>query len=277
VSGPNLDVKITLLQADGKVLLADAQEAILTASITTSLPAGTYYLAIANSGHAASGADYGYSTYGSMGQYAISGSYPISGTTVTQLPPTAVITTSTVSGLAPLPVTFSANNSIGNGNITGYYWTFGDGTTSTVSNVVHTYSTPGTFTASLLITNQFGLTSTKQITINITAPPSLTLHAASYGATGVIQNALLTIKLSVLVADNNGIPVANALVTGAWTGALSGTVTGTTGVNGIATLTPISSKTLKGASAVFTLKSITDKGYTYNPTQNIGSVITLSW
>lgn len=276
-TGPNLDTKLTLYQSNGTILLSDSQETILSASIATSLPAGTYYLAVTNAGHAVSGTDYGYSTYGSLGQYAITGAFSVSSSTVTQLPPSAVITASTTTGQVPLPVTFSANNSIGNGAITKSFWTFGDGNTSTVSNVVHTYATPGTYTASLLITNEFGLTSTQQVTINVTAPVMSTLHAAGYGVTGVISNSLLIVKLSVLVKDNNGKAIPNAVATGAWSGALSGTVSGTTGANGVAILTPVTSKMLKGASATFTLKTITGNGYTYNPTQNSGSVVSVSW
>lgn len=276
-SGPNLDVKLTLLQADGKILLSDAQETILFAAITTALPAGTYYLAVTNSAHAASGNDYGYPTYGSMGQYAITGSYPVAGGIATQLPPIAVITTSSTSGLAPLPISFSANASFGNGNIIGYLWSFGDGTTATASNVVHTYATPGTYSASLLLTNQYGLTSTKTITINVTAPQYLTVHAAGYSITGVISKSLLTVNLSVIVTDNNGKPVPNAVVSGTWSGALTGKVSGTSNFNGSAALSPVASKILKGASATFTLNSITGQGYTYNPTQNIRSIVTISW
>ncbi len=275
--GPNLDVKVTLYKANGTILMSDSQEAILTSSIVTSLPAGTYYLAVANSSHATSGTDFGYTTYGSLGQYAISGSFPVSGSVGTQLPPSAVITASATTGLAPLPVTFSANNSIGNGNITKYFWTFGDGSTSTASNVVHTYALPGKYTASLLITNQYGLTSTKQVTINVTAPVLSTLHAEGYSASGFISNSLLTLQLSVLVTDSNGKAIPNAVVTGVWSGAFSGTVSGTSDNNGIAKLPPMTSKTLAGASATFTLKNISGNVYSYNPTQNKGSVVTISW
>ena len=49
-------------------------------------------------------------------------------------------------------VTFT-NQSTGG---TSYLWNFGDGTTSTEENPVHSYSTPGQFTVSLTVTNECG-------------------------------------------------------------------------------------------------------------------------
>ena len=37
-----------------------------------------------------------------------------------------------------------------------YYWSFGDGTTSTGSNPVHTYASPGTYVVTLTVTNSAG-------------------------------------------------------------------------------------------------------------------------
>lgn len=56
---------------------------------------------------------------------------------------------------APREVTFS-NTSTGSG--LSYAWDFGDGNTSTDANPAHTYSTPGSYTVSLNITNSIGCT-----------------------------------------------------------------------------------------------------------------------
>jgi hypothetical protein len=42
------------------------------------------------------------------------------------------------------------------GNITGWFWNFGDGSTSSERNPVHTYTTPGTYTVSLTVTGTGG-------------------------------------------------------------------------------------------------------------------------
>ena len=53
---------------------------------------------------------------------------------------------------APFTVDFISNSQ----NAGNYLWNFGDGTTSTLSDPVHTYIKTGTFTVSLFITNIFG-------------------------------------------------------------------------------------------------------------------------
>jgi Metallo-peptidase family M12/Bacterial pre-peptidase C-terminal domain len=74
-TGPNLDIKLTLYKSDGTIVTTNAPEAELSAVINTFLPAGTYFLAVSGSAHGQSGADYGYPTQGSLGQYQITGSF----------------------------------------------------------------------------------------------------------------------------------------------------------------------------------------------------------
>ena len=62
------------------------------------------------------------------------------------------------SGSAPMPVAFTEASS---GTITGYAWTFGDGSTSMTKNPSHTYARAGTYSVSLSVTGGGG---TKSIT-----------------------------------------------------------------------------------------------------------------
>lgn len=52
-----------------------------------------------------------------------------------------------LAGCAPFTTSFGLNDP----NITSYFWDFGDGTTSTLANPSHTYSTPGNYTVSLQV------------------------------------------------------------------------------------------------------------------------------
>ncbi len=74
--------------------------------------------------------------------------------------PFAVISGTPTSGKPPLNVTFDGSASIvtGGGSIQTYHWDFGDGTTTTTttSGTSHTYTTAGTFTATLFITDDQG-------------------------------------------------------------------------------------------------------------------------
>ncbi len=72
--GPNLDAQIQLIDGDGAVLATANDPDDLGGTIETTLAAGTYVLRVDGVG------DFdplpGYSDYGSLGQYYISGSYP---------------------------------------------------------------------------------------------------------------------------------------------------------------------------------------------------------
>jgi PKD repeat protein len=78
---------------------------------------------------------------------------------LTQAPcsaPTASFTPASASGAAPLTVNFTDTSVANSGTITTWVWTFGDGGTSSSQNPSHTYTLPGTYTASLSVTNSCG-------------------------------------------------------------------------------------------------------------------------
>jgi len=63
-------------------------------------------------------------------------------------------------GCAPQNVQFSNTSVAGSGNISSYQWDFGDGTSSSLQNPAHNYTTPGTYTVTLQVTNSFGCVKT---------------------------------------------------------------------------------------------------------------------
>jgi predicted outer membrane repeat protein len=84
--------------------------------------------------------------------------------------PAANFTADNTNGTAPQTVKFS---DLSTGNITNYYWDFGDGITSTDANPTHVYSTPGTYTVTLTVTGPGGSsteTFTNYVTVNLAAP-----------------------------------------------------------------------------------------------------------
>jgi PKD repeat protein len=74
-------------------------------------------------------------------------------------PPRADFRMSTRSGPAPLTVTFSNRSYDPDGNPIRSLWDFGDGTTSTEINPTHTYTTPGEYHVSLVVTDSRGAVS----------------------------------------------------------------------------------------------------------------------
>ena len=68
-------------------------------------------------------------------------------------PPTADFTANVTSGDAPLAVAFTDTST---GAITSWAWDFGDAATSTEQNPTYTYTTPGTYTVNLTVSNEAG-------------------------------------------------------------------------------------------------------------------------
>lgn len=73
-------------------------------------------------------------------------------------------------GCQPLCVDFTNNSTISSGNIAGYFWTLGDGTTSTATTLSHCYSDTGVYTVELTATSDNNcvtkLTKQGYITVN---------------------------------------------------------------------------------------------------------------
>jgi PKD repeat protein len=172
-TGPemNVDIKADLLNSAGGVI-ASSNPAGLAASISAAVAPGTYYLRIEGVG-TGDPATNGYSDYGSIGEYAITGSIPAANT---QVAPIAVVAATPTSGTAPLNVSLSAaGSSDSDGTIVGYSWNFGDGSTASASTANKVYSTPGTYTVTLTVTDNHGLTATSSTTITVT--PAATVPA----------------------------------------------------------------------------------------------------
>lgn len=104
----------------------------------------------------------------------LNGVDPSGGTTPGNQPPVASASVSTTSGTIPLAVTFSSSGSSDpEGTALTYSWNFGDGSSSTSANPSHTYTTAGTYSAKLTVSD--GTNSTTSSTITITASALINL------------------------------------------------------------------------------------------------------
>jgi hypothetical protein len=88
-----------------------------------------------------------------------------------QVSPTASFIPSSISGTAPLTVTFTNQST---GNITSHTWSFGDGSSTTgsgtgSSSFTHAFITTGTYSVTLTVTGPGG-TNTIQASITVSAP-----------------------------------------------------------------------------------------------------------
>jgi len=76
-------------------------------------------------------------------------------------PPVAEFTANPTTGVPPLTVQFTDQSTAGSAAIQSYSWDFGDGTTSTARNPMHTYATSGTFSVTLTVRDTAGQTATR--------------------------------------------------------------------------------------------------------------------
>lgn len=228
--GPMLDVVATLRNSAGAVLATSNPTESLPASLTANITAaGTYYVSVDGVGKG-DPLGTGYTDYGSVGQYLVS----VTTQATASQPPTAVISATPTSGTAPLTVSFNANGSTdSDGTIVAYSWNFGDGGSQTGVTAQRTYSTAGTYTATLSVTDNAGLTDTKSVAITVQA--QTTTYALSVGksgtGTGTVSSSPAGINCGTTCTSSyssgttvtlTATPAAGSTFAG-WSGACSGT------------------------------------------------------
>ena len=86
-----------------------------------------------------------------------------------------------MTGEVPLEVTFTGSGSTDDVAVTAYLWDFGDGNTDTAADPVHTYSTEGSYTVTLTVTDGENLQDSEQLIIDVTPdlPPALVANPVS--------------------------------------------------------------------------------------------------
>ena len=130
--------------------------------------------------------------------------------------PSAVLNATPVSGTAPLTVNF---DSIGSSDpdagdaVATYNFGFGEGAPTgfqTGSTASHTYSTPGTYTATLAVKDSFGLTSTRAATRTIEVlAPVLNPDAFTFiRRVDVPLNSFITTEVVTLTGFTGSLPIS---------------------------------------------------------------------
>jgi len=87
--------------------------------------------------------------------------------TVLELP-VAVFTANVTEGNMPLAVRFIDQSA---GNVTAWFWDFGDGATSTEQSPIHVYTAAGAYTVSLNASNAYGYNISTPTTVTVLEPP----------------------------------------------------------------------------------------------------------
>ena len=109
--------------------------------------------------------------------------------------------TPSISGDAPLPVTFTDSSVSVLGTLNSWSWNFGDGTSSSAQNPgVHTYALWGTYTVTLTVGDTTGLFTTTTKTITVTQPLNLVVSSE-----GQFENAIVNVGPTNTVTFNTGL------------------------------------------------------------------------
>jgi gliding motility-associated-like protein len=180
-----------------------------------------------------------------------------------------------------LPITF---NNTSSGGITGYFWEFGDGDTTSVVSPTHTYGNNGTYTATLIVTNSFGCSDTMQLPVQVNGPP---VAVAGPDVTICIgSNATLTANGGTTYSwSPGGLSGGTIVVSPASNSTYTVIVTdanGCTGVDSVNVLVnPLPVPTVspdvsicQGQSATFSASG--GVSYSWNPSGNINDTITVT-
>ena len=265
---PNLDIQLALYDGLGN-LVTSANPTALDATLSTTLAQGTYYLAVDGVGTGDPLTTY--DDYASLGQFSLTGTVlPVNG----QAPIAVADASAPTSGAAPLAVSFSSSGSYDpDGTIVAYDWDFGDGTTSTVVNPVKSYANPGTYTASLVVVDNTGLSSVAD-TVIITVQSNNVIYVGNITMTLSSTRQGYAATATVTVRNQNGALVPNATVTGQWSGLTTGIASKTTSRSGTAAFT--SARTRTRGTFTFTVTGIKLSGFTYAPTRNIRTTASIA-
>ncbi len=229
-SQPSLDLQASLVNDRGD-LLREIRPLQGVSQIDVDLPQGIFYLHVEGLGRGDPAQD-GYSDYGSLGLYRITGS-----ANIVDLPnesPVPIINSSTATGYAPLSVSFSSNGSYDpDGSIARYLWDFGDGNVSNQANANHVYQHPGTYNVQLTIEDDQGAVSIARTSVEILeAPPVKRIDLAELSASIQSQKGGSFLVIRILVMDSDGRPVAGSPVVVSLSGVIRGTLSGQTGPDG---------------------------------------------
>jgi PKD repeat protein len=112
------------------------------------------------------------------GQY--SGYSNVANTITLATPPSADFTYSAIY----TEVTFTDASSDSDGTVVGWSWNFGDGSSSSVQNPVHTFTDAGTYNVSLSVTDNHGASDSTLQSITVDAPLFTNFYASSETTSG---------------------------------------------------------------------------------------------
>ncbi len=273
---PNLKLSISLANAEGTIFATSPVTSQMGATLSTGVPAGTYYIIV--DGIGTGNAQTAYNDYSSLGRFTLNATFVA--TPFNNLPPVAsTVGTSAGSGSAPFSMSFMGSGSNDpDGTIASYLWDFGDGSTSTDANPVHIYTVVGSYTAVLKVTDNYGYVGTASVPVTVSTKiskntpalsvSSLKLTWAKSGKTNVKPQALATVVDQTSKAFQSAKVTYRVVTTPSGGSPVTTTTSAITDKKGAVTLLGTIQPTAFTGTVQFTILSIEAKGYVYNSAAN---------
>jgi PKD repeat protein len=126
----------------------------------------------------------------------------------TSLEPTAIMSANPSTGPAPLTVVFDGSGSFSNTGtaLSSWTWSFGDGASGSGVQTTHIYSTAGTYTAILTVTDSLGASgfTTKSIVVNAAPPTAVPTNTPPASTSTGFLSASANAAQTSSAGDNNG-------------------------------------------------------------------------
>jgi PKD repeat protein len=161
---PNLDIRASLFDVSGTLLASSNPADSLPAALSGTLVAGEYFLEVDGTGKG-DPLGTGYSDYASLGRYTVSAAVPDPGGLAA---PVAMITANYTPDYATVLVGFdSVGSNDSDGSIVSFDWQFGDGNSGSGAAWDHPYTAPGTYLATLTVTDNEGLQGSDSISVEV--------------------------------------------------------------------------------------------------------------